>query len=246
MKKCLLVLILIVVVTRISAQDVVHLKNGSIFNGTIVEHMLNDYVKIETADGSLWVFNMDDVERIVFNNYRENTRIANTHEGFYTFPSKDYLKKGFRAFIECGVNVVTDDNYYYNGTMSFPLTLGYQINRYLFVGGGIEPGIAVGDSYDYDYYYHYRYDRYGDPDDNTHFVMPIYAALRYDIINAKISPFVDMRAGYSVTDFCRGAYFYVGSGCRIKRFNMSCGVTYQDRENYDSNILTTLRLGYEF
>jgi len=45
-------------------QDVVYLKNGSIIRGLIIEQVPNEFIKIETADRNVFVFQIDDVERI--------------------------------------------------------------------------------------------------------------------------------------------------------------------------------------
>lgn len=45
-------------------EDVVYLKNGSIIRGMIMELVLNVTVKIQTKDGSLFVYKMDEVEKI--------------------------------------------------------------------------------------------------------------------------------------------------------------------------------------
>ncbi len=45
-------------------QDVVYLKNGSIVRGIIIGQVTNESLKIATADGSLFVFNISDVEKI--------------------------------------------------------------------------------------------------------------------------------------------------------------------------------------
>lgn len=44
--------------------DVVYLKNGSIIKGTVVEQVMGQSIKIETRDGSLFVFRQDEVERM--------------------------------------------------------------------------------------------------------------------------------------------------------------------------------------
>lgn len=44
--------------------DVVHLKNGSVIRGTVVEVVPDERLKLETQDGNLFVFSLDDVERI--------------------------------------------------------------------------------------------------------------------------------------------------------------------------------------
>ncbi|GIX07718.1 MAG: hypothetical protein KatS3mg115_2121 [Candidatus Poribacteria bacterium] len=45
-------------------QDVVYLKDGSIIRGVIVEQVPGEYLKIETSDGSLFVYRLDQVERM--------------------------------------------------------------------------------------------------------------------------------------------------------------------------------------
>ena len=45
-------------------QDVVYLKNGSIIRGMIIEQVPNESLKIETADGNLFVFKIDEVEKM--------------------------------------------------------------------------------------------------------------------------------------------------------------------------------------
>jgi hypothetical protein len=45
-------------------QDVVYLKNGSMIRGTIIEQIPNKSIKIQTADGSVFVYQLNDVARI--------------------------------------------------------------------------------------------------------------------------------------------------------------------------------------
>ncbi len=45
-------------------QEVVYLKNGSIIRGTIMEQVPGVSLKIQTADGSVFVYSMDEVEKI--------------------------------------------------------------------------------------------------------------------------------------------------------------------------------------
>jgi hypothetical protein len=44
-------------------EDVVYLKNGGIIRGTIIEMVPEKSLKIETKDGNVFVFTMDEVER---------------------------------------------------------------------------------------------------------------------------------------------------------------------------------------
>ena len=45
-------------------QDVVYLKNGSIIRGLIIEQIPNVSLKIQTADGSVFVYKIDEIEKM--------------------------------------------------------------------------------------------------------------------------------------------------------------------------------------
>ena len=60
-------LLFIISVFTLSAQnyqEVVYLKNGSVIRGTIIEQQPNVLLKIKTADGSIFVYPMNEVEKI--------------------------------------------------------------------------------------------------------------------------------------------------------------------------------------
>ncbi len=47
-----------------SMRDLVYLKNGSVVKGIIIEQIPNETLKIETGDGSIFVYKMDEIEKI--------------------------------------------------------------------------------------------------------------------------------------------------------------------------------------
>lgn len=47
-----------------SMQDVVYLKNGSIIRGMVIEIVSDGNVKVQTADGCVFVYPMTDVQKI--------------------------------------------------------------------------------------------------------------------------------------------------------------------------------------
>ena len=67
----------------VSAKDfreVVYLKNGSIIKGIILEQIPNETIKIETSDGSVWVFQMSEVLKITKEfSSRNSTMRMNRH-----------------------------------------------------------------------------------------------------------------------------------------------------------------------
>jgi opacity protein-like surface antigen len=68
MKKLFFTLILLTLTLTAFSQnyyrDIVHLKNGSIIKGIIIEQVPNKQIKIETADGSIYVYEMNDFENM--------------------------------------------------------------------------------------------------------------------------------------------------------------------------------------
>lgn len=45
--------------------DVIYLKNGSVVKGTIMEEAVGKYVRIDTPDGSIFFYEMNEIEKIV-------------------------------------------------------------------------------------------------------------------------------------------------------------------------------------
>lgn len=62
-------LLLFILPTRLlpaqqSLQDVVYLKNGSIIRGVIIEQVPNQSIKIQTRDGNLFVYKIEEIQKI--------------------------------------------------------------------------------------------------------------------------------------------------------------------------------------
>ena len=92
---CLFVLLIGAAANFAMAQDVVYLKNGSVIKGSVVEIKPSESLKIKTADGSLFVYKMSEVDRIERDN---NASSGNNGSG----DSDVYLKRGFRGFVDFG------------------------------------------------------------------------------------------------------------------------------------------------
>lgn len=60
----LLVAFSIEVMAQSVTRDVVTLKNGSVVKGSIIEMKPNESVKVSTSDGSIFVYNMSEIEQI--------------------------------------------------------------------------------------------------------------------------------------------------------------------------------------
>ncbi len=83
MKKYLALLLFALITTmsfgQSNYQDVVYLKNGSIIRGIIIEQVPNKSIKIETADRSVFVYQMDEIEKITKESFDSN---AERRKGF--------------------------------------------------------------------------------------------------------------------------------------------------------------------
>lgn len=100
MKKYLasLVFALITIATfgQSNYQDVLYLKNGSIIRGVIIEKIPTKSIKIETADGNVFVYQMDEIEGFTKERYKNRS-------GSYL--NKNRLKKRVQGDIRTGLSV---------------------------------------------------------------------------------------------------------------------------------------------
>ena len=87
MKKHILAVVLFTfiigpVIGQVKSQDVVYLKNGSIIRGIIVEQVPNKSLKIETSDRSIFVYQIDEIEKIITENTLKSSNKPRVKRGF--------------------------------------------------------------------------------------------------------------------------------------------------------------------
>lgn len=154
------------------------------------------------------------------------------------------LESGYHAFLEAGYVVGSGD--VAADRIELSTSHGYQINPYVFVGGGL--GIS---------YYH-------SPDLWT---MPIFINARGTLLDGPISPYLDLKIGYAVgltsndfgeyygrvTGSMSGFYFSPSIGCRFNKFTVSAGyelMNYTLSNDYDSEGFSSggfsFKIGMEF
>ena len=64
--------------------------------------------------------------------------------------------------------------------------------------------------------------------------IPVFADLRVDFLEKKISPFMELRAGVDIAiEGVSGFYGNFSFGCRLKRFSLSAGVESMKGQDYD-------------
>ena len=129
MKKILLLLVFIVASSLLFAQqnyqDVVYLKNGSIIHGIIIEQIPNKSIKIETTDKNVFVYQVDEIERLTKELMQVKSNYSKINSG---------TKSGYQCIVETG-------NAFGVGTygmdfLKINIINGYRINPYLSFGVG--------------------------------------------------------------------------------------------------------------
>jgi hypothetical protein len=107
--RLVLIALLITVVTssivaQVTQRDVIYLKNGSVIKGAVLEQIPDKTVKIQTADGSIFVFQMSEVERITKEGVPPpTTTVAETvaeperRSGFFSFVAGGAMPVGVFA-----------------------------------------------------------------------------------------------------------------------------------------------------
>ena len=121
-------------------RDVVYLKDGSVVKGIIVEQVPNKSIKLQTADGSLFVYQIDAVEKMT-KELREASPRRFAGNG---------LTAGYKGYVDFGCTIGAGD--FGRDRLSVGVVNGVQFNPYLYVGigaalnyyaGGEEIGIPI-------------------------------------------------------------------------------------------------------
>src|SRR5690554_5420456 len=151
-------------------QDVVYLKNGSIIRGVIMELVPNASIKIETSDRSIFVYRMDEIEKITKEVKPVVRKVVSgpVHQG-------EGLQSGYRGIVDFGYQLGLGDF----GMDRFKMNIinGGQVSPYFFIGGGM--GLR--------YYF----------DEDTALI-PLFVHARANILDKKISPYFALSIGYTL------------------------------------------------
>ena len=179
----------------------VHLKNGSIIRGIITEQVPGVNMKIQTADGSIFVYNYDEIEKISkdFNATQPNSR------SFYK-QSNPLYKDAKTPRYEGGVAFALT---------VFPLGVGFNtthgclISPYFYIGAGLGfSGIFSTYSYGLS--------------------LPVFGDARIYFMKGALKPYANIRAGYDV--LLNGVYVGPSFGLRYKFFDFNIGYLLQQEK----------------
>jgi hypothetical protein len=213
-------------VAQTNYEDVVYLKNGSVIHGMIIEQVPNESIKIKTADRNIFIFKMEEIEKIT--KELESTFIKDNPSVDVQVPllnaSEKKTNKKIKGFTNITETILAisfnktesvnerygdGNNYSYysrfdvmnnHPSLGIQTVNGYQFNHWLMIGAGI--GIQ-----------NYR---------NLP-LFPLFLHIRSDIIDRKVSPFISAEIGESFT-FIFGEHTWDDKGGLLGTF--SAGVKY--------------------
>jgi V8-like Glu-specific endopeptidase len=213
-------------------QDVVYLKDGSIYRGIILEQIPNKTIKLEIIGKNLIVFKMEDIEKMTREPISAETATIQpvSEKETNSVKTEDGKLKRYRGQIELGYDIGVGN--YGVDRIRLNIINGYRVYPFLSVGFGT--GLR---------YFHGSGDLY----------VPAFLDLRVNILDTKISPYVAIGTGYSmrVTDgFAAGFMFNPTIGAQFKtspKLAMNFGFGY-DLLRLNTSILGALsfNLGLSF
>ena len=132
----------------------------------------------------------------------------------------DGIQEGYRGFADFSYTLGVGDWGKNHDRIGIMTSHGYQIAPQFFAGVGVG----------FNYYY----------DGNDELCsLPIFAHFRSDILNNEITPYVDLRVGYSLIDV-KGFYINPSVGCRFELndnigLNVGIGYTMQKAQFFFGN-----------
>ncbi len=104
-------------------KDAVHLKNGGLIYGSILEIIPDSTIKVQTAEGSIFIYRMDEIEKIT----KEQMQKPGMKD---SVPSNEILR-GYKGFFNVYKGLGAMD------LLEFNTSHGFQKTPYFYLGGGI-------------------------------------------------------------------------------------------------------------
>ncbi len=195
-------------------RDVIYLKNGSIIKGTILEMIPDQTIKIETADGSIFVYKLEEIEKTnteeVTQTERQGGRRKRVKNGSIGKIEK-FWPTGYFIMTKLGP---TFNPTLFNASLGVQFINGLQINEYLSLGVGAEfTNFRYSDhSYTNDYSQNSSVSIFPDGSGSNVPVTPIFIDARFYIPLQRVHPMFSFQAGYSIVGHRQEdpTYYYTG------------------------------------
>jgi hypothetical protein len=169
-------------------EDIVYLKNGGVTRGTIIEMIPDKTVKIKTAGGSIFVYNFNEIDKLVKGQLKAPDPVATTAPKTAEKSKFKFKKSEFRNLVKLGPLGFSS----YGGSV----IRGYQFNPYLFLGLGVGfdayRGIANSDEVD-----PVSPNQNSETAASANYFLPIFIDFRFYVRKSKTTFYIFVDAGYS-------------------------------------------------
>ena len=113
-----------------SQRETVYLHNGSVIKGEVIEAVPGESIKVKTADGSIFVYDMADVERIAKEQEADGYVAGNSRGGH----------RGLDFLLDVGYGVPTEGG---KGFATAEIGLGKRFNKNFYFGIGSGAWVSV-------------------------------------------------------------------------------------------------------
>ncbi|MFT4169260.1 MAG: hypothetical protein QM653_09100 [Dysgonomonas sp.] len=234
MKKLIICLVSMLLATGLYAQSN-YIETVYLKNGGIIRGII-----IEQIPGDNIKIRTKDGNVFVYN-YEEISKIT---KDIRSLTSRDNNYSGYKGFIDFGYSIPVGDESASSGRLDFTTSHGYQVNSFFYAGLGAGVNYYCQDGID-------------------SWSFPLFFNPRLTIPTSSIvSPFLDVKIGYTVGEDIKGFYLSPSIGTRFlltnnNAINFSIGYTLQNVKYeygygyyYESGNLSlnaiTLKLGFEF
>ncbi len=174
-------------------EDVLYLKTGQVVRGIILEQT-DDYIKIAVLGKYKFIYPKSEIEKtakeVATSGSQYNQRVYNPSDDSYsTNPDKSEKNSGYLGLLQIGAGVPLNE--YSLGFYKADLINGYRFNKHFSLGVGI--GVRHFFTEDYLYFtgiseYYFLYT------DQT--LTPIFLDARINFSKGKVSPYLNLAAGY--------------------------------------------------
>lgn len=151
-----------------------------------MEQIPNESLKIKTGDGSLFVFQINEVSRIT------KEEVSESDEGSKKAKAEKTISRFHRTSGYVGKVETAFGGGRLGPSTGVYTTHGARVGSRVFFGGGV--GVEVGD------------DGFG--------FVPVYSNVRFDFVDTRLTPYIDIRLGAGFGDGV-GLYGGFGTGVRI-------------------------------
>jgi hypothetical protein len=162
-------------------EEVVYLKNGSVIRGIIIEQIPNRTIKIQTADGNLFVYDVDEIEKLTKEPAIRSRNVMERNRLQPAMPIEPEEKRigQFSVMIQyVGFTIQNIESMSDVAYLETSFVCGYRYRDFLFVGGGFGLEHMFGDFYDT-----YR------------FRVPVFATVRLNVNHNRVSPYFQFDVG---------------------------------------------------